>query len=672
MAASWSGAPPVHQLCDRVLMQRAAAGRCACRPLPSRLHQRRLIPHCIRWQLGSALPALGLAVALSSCGLLPERPSAVVSDDGLLTGDGKAFLGVLSRPMTIALRSGRSQREGIAVQRVVPGSSAERAGLRGGDVIIAIDRQRVSDTPAAMRAGLLARLVLQRHPGEPLQLVLLRPERRYQARLNGRAVAVDSPSQWRQLLDGDATQTLSLSRQLRWRKLRVTVVLGRRAVRRLQTTPVNPHYEALPERSGRWIEPALRHFTMEADYLELLANWSEPVWGQPSQLLPLVDYLRREPLRMDTLLEELRTTVRRHADRPAALVAALTALRAGHFSAVPPPRAQAVAQNDMAAELARLSRLLERARSERQRALAGLETDDLSELREGVPTLFSGLSDSYYLHRGDDLSAQQHTAELLALLAQIDEEAMASALLWLAQLADTAPLQRLATALADAEPLREAVPGASGELLYVATTSAGRIVVGGRAENRYTGRFALVIDLGGDDVYLHQVGRVDGEQALSAIIDLAGDDEYSATADFAQAGALLGVALVLDLAGNDRYLAARFAQGATVGGGALLIDWAGDDEYSGQEQLQGAAFFGLAALIDGGGDDRYHGDQFAQGVGGPRAVGLLLDKAGDDHYFCGGRELSSYGTGGIFRGSGQGLGIGLRFHAAGGIGLLQD
>ncbi len=624
-----------------------------------------------------AAPVLALAAMLASCAQLPQESLAVAAELATpLLGGTKAFLGVLSRPATIATHAGRHQREGILVQRVVPDSAADRAGLRGGDLIVAIDRQAVSDTPAATRTGLLASRVQGYQPGERLQLELLRPERNYRTRIDGRSVTVDGHSQWQQLLSGDQNRALSLERQVRWRALRFAVVLGQRA-KLLQLSPTNPLYELPPDRSGRWLKPALRHFDMEADYLKMLAKWSDPPWWRNHQLLPLVSYLRREPLRMDSLLEELRVTLRRHAGHPAALVAALAALRAGRADSppttvTPPAGVGATVASGATAELARVSWLLERAHSERQRALRELDSAALRRLHSEAPTLFAALATSYYLHSGDDLVAQQRSEELLALLARIDEEAMASSLLWLARLAELEPLQRLANALDGATPLREAVPGASGQLLYAATTSAGRIVVGGRGENRYTGRFALVIDLGGDDVYLNATGRVDGELGAAAILDLGGDDEYSATADFAQGGALLGVALLMDLSGDDRYRATRFAQGTTIGGGALLVDWDGDDEYSGEEYLQGTAFFGLAALVDGGGDDLYHGNQFAQGVGGPRAVGLLLDRGGDDRYFCGGRELSSYGTGGVFRGSGQGLGIGLRFYAAGGIGLLQD
>ena len=77
-------------------------------------------------------------------------------------------------------------------------------------------------------------------------------------------------------------------------------------------------------------------------------------------------------------------------------------------------------------------------------------------------------------------------------------------------------------------------------------------------------------------------------------------------------------------------------------------------------------------LLDAAGNDNYQSNLFAQGVGGVKGLGLLLDNSGDDFYLAGGRDKSSYGTSGVFKGSSQGLGIGFRGYASGGIGMLLD
>jgi len=75
-------------------------------------------------------------------------------------GTGGAFLGIAA--------DSRAGWDGVRLGSIVPGSAAERAGLRAGDVLVRLDDtglQRFSDL----------RALLDRHrPGETLQLVYLR------------------------------------------------------------------------------------------------------------------------------------------------------------------------------------------------------------------------------------------------------------------------------------------------------------------------------------------------------------------------------------------------------------------------------------------------------------------------------------------------------------------
>jgi hypothetical protein len=202
-------------------------------------------------------------------------------------------------------------------------------------------------------------------------------------------------------------------------------------------------------------------------------------------------------------------------------------------------------------------------------------------------------------------------------------------------------------------------------------------IVGGEGPNRYDmGGIAAVFDLGGNDSY---VFSRDDAGAYRIVVDQAGDDLYASAADGAgSAAAVLSVSVLEDRAGDDRYLSThRGALAAAAFGIAILIDAAGDDEYRNDGTsagwAQGAAIYGAALLIDRAGDDRYRAQILAQGVGGPGGFGLLLDVGGDDDYLADGPHFpSSYGTRGVFAGLSQGLGVGLRGYAAGGVGALYD
>jgi hypothetical protein len=80
----------------------------------------------------------------------------------------------------------------------------------------------------------------------------------------------------------------------------------------------------------------------------------------------------------------------------------------------------------------------------------------------------------------------------------------------------------------------------------------------------------------------------------------------------------------------------------------------------------------VGLLIDHAGDDRYRAAIWSQGAGGPLGIGLLEDVSGRDHYFAGGKFPRGYDDSPGFGGWSQGVGIGPRGVANGGIGVLMD
>lgn len=200
------------------------------------------------------------------------------------------------------------------------------------------------------------------------------------------------------------------------------------------------------------------------------------------------------------------------------------------------------------------------------------------------------------------------------------------------------------------------------------------ILIGGTNSDAYhldeLGRIAVVIDLGGNDTYAE--GSLSAERPVLVIIDLGGDDTYRGTKPGIQGGAVLGVSLLVDVAGNDVYDAQDVAQGACLGGVGILVDMAGNDSYRGLRRNQGSALGGIGMHVDRGGDDSYHAALYAQGFGGPLGFGVLDDLDGADHYYAGGKWLDGYEDTRGYDGWSQGVGAGPRGTANGGVGVLLD
>lgn len=140
------------------------------------------------------------------------------------------------------------------------------------------------------------------------------------------------------------------------------------------------------------------------------------------------------------------------------------------------------------------------------------------------------------------------------------------------------------------------------------------LCVSSSLDNVYEKNAALIIDLGGNDVYRNNAGispfLPEGGSAFVPVgisVDLAGDDSYRAMAD----QLIDGVSIATG--------------GAFMGGIGISVDYAGNDQYvahipnePGEPSLPGAGF-GLALVI-------------GQGGGSYSGSGLLLDLGGSDAY----------------------------------------
>jgi HEAT repeat protein len=230
--------------------------------------------------------------------------------------------------------------------------------------------------------------------------------------------------------------------------------------------------------------------------------------------------------------------------------------------------------------------------------------------------------------------------------------------------------------LLEENPPQTEIEGVEGVVYAVYDLPGGaKCVIGGPWHNVYTGDFAAIIDLGGDDVYLGRAGGAIGELStpISFVLDLAGDDAYRNHHKLVNHGAgVFGAGLLWDRGGADFYNALHLAHGAGLFGIGMLIDEEGFDTYQSGFFSQGAGNFGSGVLVDRSGDDTYRAFDWTQGLGGPWGYGLLLDEDGDDIYYAGGRYIHHPLTPDQYRSFAQGFGFGWRDFCSGGIGFLCD
>lgn len=241
---------------------------------------------------------------------------------------------------------------------------------------------------------------------------------------------------------------------------------------------------------------------------------------------------------------------------------------------------------------------------------------------------------------------------------------------------DPAEVIGLALALRDIgwhEPSDLELAGVSGSICLL--DSRADYLVGGPGNNTYgpSADFAIIVDLGGDDIYTDLGGAFGPSgQHARVIIDLAGDDRYMSTLPVSCGAGFMGFGALVDLEGDDFYEAGPVALGAGLMGQGLLADLGGCDTYSCDFFGQGAGCLGSGDMLDMSGDDFMRVACFGQGFGGPGGTGILADGSGHDCYMAGFRYSHAPLRPDDNRAMSQGFAMGLRPVIGGGRGLLAD
>lgn len=230
-------------------------------------------------------------------------------------------------------------------------------------------------------------------------------------------------------------------------------------------------------------------------------------------------------------------------------------------------------------------------------------------------------------------------------------------------------------ALQVARSSQDVVPliGDSLKKTTVVRTSIGLVALGGPGPDVYDDSYAVIIDVGGDDVYLSRdTTKAHAlELPIRLIVDLAGDDTYLGK-DFSYGAAVAGISILIDVTGNDTYRSGSFSLGCGLFGVGILHDLAGNDSYSSATNTQGCGIFGIGLLRDDAGTDTYVAQAQGQGFGATRGLGMLHDAHGNDQYLAASPfqdvlRYEDHQT--TFT---QGVALGYRPIASGGIGILVD
>ena len=551
----------------------------------------------------------------------------------------------------------------VQVISTVAKGPAARAGLRRGDLVLGADDYTIS------ARGDLSRYVQSREPGTEVSLLIERSHKRDRLpqRLAVQCTVTDVKRLYGLMNErGGTVPALDLPRHQLW--------LGRRDS--LESTATSLIGRTNLTATLRDLQGALA-FESERYGADLRLADAQFALTQPLKVAAMADGLSRDVAGFRELDDYLRFASL-HLD----LAPAGTPTAAGADSG---EQAIAPADEELPPQLAKtLFTPFWRASRRVDAAFGSLRGSERRRLLRRVPDLLSEFAETGALDQGDSTDTAKH-AGTLRLAKRVDIGEFLAAARLLAPLTQPKVLKQIRNEARklSGNDVADLPATFGGEFLYARRTPQGWMLIGGDGDNFYGEDAALIVDLGGDDVYLNNCGspvfaaargKSTHEQLspVGLLIDFGGDDHYAGSGWGRVGAAIGGVGFLIDLKGDDTYQGTGLTQGSAFCGVGVLWDKEGDDRFGAQQTGQAAAFFGAGLLLERAGSDRYVAAQRAQAFGGAGGIGILHDREGADQYLADRVVPSSYGSEGVFDGWSQGVGCGFRGSGAGGIGLLVD
>ena len=536
--------------------------------------------------------------------------------------------------------------QAIEVSAVLPDSGAKAAGLQEGDLIIGLDDKPIEDKRDKTMLAFQT-TIYKKHPDEKVKLRVLR---------GGSAI-----------------------------ELEAAVKPYPRVVSVLKAQPETKHSSEEPS----LLATALAKGGLADEYARLrkgLREWSDRVVSplvrkddyNPFRLQE-INYLMYNPLELPVVARKITDRLHGAFNRTQHDLASLVRTGMDELDMTAKKQDNGKPPANMNEYLERLVKAIQHANAERTAVLSVLDKDEIDFLYSAESRFLD--KDTTSLDKKETKTEMREDEERLSrfyrLVLKLDLPRLLNASAEIARALDPDTLATLSGKSLKLDHLPRGWIVRKKKNITVIDTPAGRVVVGGTGDNTYDEDAALIIDPGGNDKYFNHAGGSTRSYPFSVVIDLSGDDLYSSGEDFAQGAGLLGGGFLVDLAGDDNYIAKRFSQGSGILGVGTLADLAGNDQYTALAVAQGTGSFGIGLLADGGGDDRYFGNYFVQGTADTKGFGALVEAAGDDKYFAGGLFGDFRAPGKSYRSMSQGFGFGARpagtlVGASGGIGVLAE
>ncbi len=562
----------------------------------------------------------------------------------------KGFLGIYrTLEKNIILPDGTTAPYGMKI-RVMKKSPAEKGGLLHEDIIIGLDGKPFYGKEDEI-LGNFKKSIEAKNPGDTVSLTILRVVKAGDNKAGIKSVVMD---------------------------FNAVIESGFDAISRKKEIPENsaifPELTNYSDDTSKIVQKLVTHFNIIDDYKDLMERLRKDEEWNDLFRLGVISYIHRDPFKIEKITMDFMSAIESAVNSKTQDLYALTTILSekldfstGKFSPM-----KLKTGISMASHIDQIKKVMKEAKLYRDKAFREFSADDKIFFFNNAHTVLKSFIDNIYLYENDEWDTVKR---LIKLSYAIDFGSLARAILISAGIADREYLTGLKADLMKSfnkSPLHSK-DDPPGTILHKEVTEFGDIIIGGTGPNRYTGNTAVIIDLGGDDLYEGNAGGTFSiHEPLSFIIDFSGNDRYTAVGEGGIGYGRMGIGMVLDLSGNDTYTAKTCAAGCGIAGAGIIMDFAGDDEYRGSEYMNGVGLWGMGISIDVSGNDRYTAHLFSQGVGLPLGIGLCMDIAGNDTYYAGGKHKSTYGTAGMFSGFSQGAGIGFRGISSGGIGVLLD
>lgn len=555
---------------------------------------------------------------------------------------------------------------GILVSSTRDGTPASRAGIRSGDIIISIEGF-LFDESSGDTEEVFQSVLDNCQPGDTLNLELIRMHVDKQLHANDRAYDpedyLSSPARFINRLPDSAQMELQVTKE--WKREALTLVLGRRNEGQLPAPPPlsETDLDGLFDRPEweSWVDELVTSHDIEEEFDDLRQRLQRLHDTDDGHRLPLITGIHRDPFLVESVATKLSDKFLNAKRLQDISLSEILLYKTGEKHHFEHPAFTNLDINTDADGFREWFTTNMQGLVEQLKAVYDVFSEEEKRfLMAHRFELFDAFSEHIYIDIDADSRRFERNKRALELGGRINQAALYEACDALLQFALGSYEEVFAWMENNPDVRRVDTPW-------------GQVGFGTAGNDRWDdSNVKFIYDPAGNDIYTDGAGVAGSfDRPVAWVFDLAGDDAYQSTAPYgAQGSGVPGFGLVYDKAGNDVYIGQRLSQGTGYMGIGILYDKAGNDRYYGQEFVQGLGIFGMGLLFDAAGNDKYYGTKHTQGAGFTNGIGILFDAGGDDYAFATGKHPTNYGDPGIFDAWSQGVGMGFRNIASGGIGIV--